>query len=42
MLLGGMDRKQVAESTIWKGLDPTNRQRVEAEMRNAGIKEMAA
>lgn len=42
MLLGGMDRKQVAESTIWKGLDPTNRQRVEAEMRNAGVKEMAA
>jgi len=33
-LAGGMDRDVVEEATIWKGLDTTNRQRVEAAMRS--------
>lgn len=33
LLASGMDRALVEESCIWKGLDATNRNRVEAEMR---------
>lgn len=33
MLLGGMDIDVVAEATVWKGLDATNRQRVEAVLK---------
>lgn len=35
-LAGGMARDVVEEATIWKGLDATNRQRVEAAMRDLG------
>lgn len=42
LIASGMDHAQVSEACIWKGLDATNRQRVEAEMRSAGVKEMAA
>lgn len=37
LLASGMDRKQVEESCIWKGLDATNRQRVEAELRSRSV-----
>lgn len=44
MLAGGMDIDLVAEATVWKGLDATNRQRVQAAldvMEKAARKEAA-
>jgi len=34
LLRAGVDKAQVAESTIWKGLDDTTRQKIKTEMRN--------
>lgn len=33
LLAGGMERSVVEEACVWKGLDATNRQRVESELR---------